>query len=245
MTHNSTTITFIFMPKDKPTRFGIIATVLFCIGFFVFWYGSFLLYRPKKALPINNKFPPPPASISTLIPASSYSPPPDAPPDTRSWGERLRDPVIPDVKDITWQVYMNKEYGFEVKYPDGWEIQKSNVPTSGGVMFEFFNTKLPFGNITKSVFNVYKGHLKNELIRGGTHSWNERIQRYGLVSDATINNINMYIESPQLSSNNGVLLSVFFEKNGFIFSIGETFDATNNQDHKITEYIIKSFHFLK
>ena len=65
-----------------------------------------------RPIPITENTPPvypkpqhQPPIIPPGVSTTTIQQPPVEPVDTRSWGERLRDPVIPDVPGAVWQIY--------------------------------------------------------------------------------------------------------------------------------------------
>lgn len=226
--------------------------ILFAVLFLMFWKvggvipaWDFLIARPTPSWVAQYPTPVLPLPVGAM-PSTIISPtPPSEPVDARSWGERLNDTNLPNLGDIKVKTYTNTEYGFSLKYPEGWKIKEYDVQTSGGVAFEFlapspFHAGKYYGPL---ILNIYKGKLKDELIRAGYLT--ERIKTYGFIPDVKINNIDMYIENPEVSSSSGVPLFIFFEKNNFIFFVHEISGEVNPEDHKFTEYIIKTFRFLK
>jgi len=47
-----------------------------------------------------------------------------------------------------WETYTNTKYGFEVKYPDYWEIDSSSWDTEDGIEYSFNYHYIPFLNIS-------------------------------------------------------------------------------------------------
>jgi hypothetical protein len=164
--------------------------------------------------------------------------------DMRScWGERFRDKELPKIPGIIWQTYSNKEYGFALKYPVGWRIEKSNVPMSGGVVFTFCIEQYKPKECRALSLNIYKGKLKGELIRTDSE-WADRIKEYGLVPDANLDSVNVFIRYPEQNSEE-TLLELWFEENRSIYVFDEARGVSSNENKKIIEYLIKSIRFLK
>ncbi len=167
------------------------------------------------------------------------------PTDTRSWGERFKDPAIPEVTGVEWQTYTNKEYGFEMEYPMGMEIETGGNSQDGSAYIYFdpsphrpFNTFLAITVSSKSLrerfqedlYVVYRRKLEN------------------MTPDATINGLGIIIEGPDEdpNSNGSNALVVYLEKYGHSYHFVEVHhESDNERDMQIIERMIKTFHFLK
>jgi len=215
----------------------------------VFWY----IYTKPTAItgyihPSDNE------PFPSNIPSGTWQPvsptPPAEPIDTRSWGERFRDPAIPDVPGITWQTYTNKEYGFEMEYPKGTRVEIMKDFKNTGVVWLYFNfyndmsgmrAPITFGGIM-SIRRGTLDTLRNELMRSAY--WVNRINTRGFIPDATRNGIDMFIETADEPSGHNVP-SVNIVGGGYVYQLSESYESQSEETDKITEHIIKTFRFLK
>ena len=194
----------------------------------------------------------PPQPFPTLptpfMPTTTPTQPPpqtQAPADTRSWGERFRDKTIPEVKGVTWQTYTNKEYGFEMEYPKGMEIEtgKSSQAESSYIHFDLplrrpYNAFMTIVIYPKSLREIFQGDLYVVY----------RHKLENMTPDAIINELGIVIsgadENPDSNGSNA--LAVYLEKYGHSYYLGESgHDFNDTQDYKIVEHMIKTLHFLK
>ena len=192
----------------------------------------FLTQNPTPNLP--SPFAPP----TTPYPSTSPTPIPD----TRTWGERFRDKTIPEIPGITWQIYTNEKYGFEMEYPDVWMMDKDRN-TRAINSFHFYHKNAgPF----PSAFglSIYRGTLREFLSRNSS-SFKERFDEHGVIPDATINGIDIFMFNGGNGASNEVILSMHLEKDGFIYSFGGSYEAHGESGNNIVEHIIKTFHFVK
>ena len=135
----------LLMPKKLSFNIIITLAALLFVGLFA--YVSAQLYYPPIA---QSKFPVPvpvprPSPMPTTTPQVLSTAAPQASVDTRSWGERFRDPTIPQVTGVAWQTYTNKEYGFQLQYPKGWDVEFLGNKEYRAIFFNepFFSTSPP------------------------------------------------------------------------------------------------------
>jgi len=79
--------------------------------------------------------------------------------------ENIEELNVEDIDTSNWKIYRNEEFGFEVKYPDGWEI------TPGS---ESENEKVwSIGFREKDKYYPYEGSLEDIAIRIGVQRGDE------------------------------------------------------------------------
>lgn len=231
---------------QKSFLFIIFITIAIGIGY-VGWstWKESLARRQGQDISVTTL---PPAPQPIHVPTTTLQPPGESqkPIDTRSWGERFMDKTIPEVEGVTWQTYTNTEYGFEMEYPKGWGVEKEDVKTLRGMFFEFYRqsqTHPDYPIASMLGLGIYKGRLQEELQRDGY--WARRIEKYGLVSDANINGVDVYIYASELSDPQQIDLELSFEKNDFRYRFTQPMGTKSYENDKIIEHMIKTFHFLK
>lgn len=240
------------MNKTAPILIILICTVLLGVG--MVWYAQ---TRPKSITeyvpPVGSE--PFPQPVRSDVPTTSpiqQSETSDAPADPRSWGERMRDPTVPDVPGVIWQTYINKKYGFEIEYPKGWYIETqtngeegfSSVDTLFGMQFS------PSKDFYYNTFFYLQIRIKGLLqsIRENNNPENDLYARFHgspIVPDAMINGLGVIIDRPDLEPE-GMSLWIFFEKSGYTYILNQHepgFDYQRNS--RIAEHMVKTFRFLK
>ena len=108
------------MLANTKTKIIIISLAFLIVGVLIFSGSGLIMLTARPAPSSDTPYPSinlPPSGAPSVSPYVSMSPTPI--PDTRTWGERLRDKTIPQVPGVTWQTYTNTEYGFEMEYPKG------------------------------------------------------------------------------------------------------------------------------
>ena len=186
---------------------------------------------------------------SPFIPMITSSPVPEVSSmDTRSWGERFRNPTIPEVPGITWQTYTNKEFGFEMEYSKGMEIGEGKSSQAGSPYIYHIDFFLPSRHPFSSFMSIgVSPKSLREIFQEDLY----RVYRHKLenmIPDATTNGLGIFTansnQSPDSNGSNALVL--YFEKYGNSYMLDEPGNAFNNaQDYKIIEHMIKSLHFLK
>ena len=132
-----------------------------------------------------------------------------------------------------------------MEYPVGWGIKETNVSVSQNanlkLHLDFY--KKPYKKYSGIfIFNVNNGNLHDNFSHRGNY-WTERINK-GLVPDARINGVDVYINIPDIYDTQNDL-DLYFEKNNFVYSFGEVMGAKSYENDEIIEHMIKSLHFLK
>ena len=223
--------------KGKYIIIGIlIVAIVVMVG--VVWHAS---NKPVSFLNTPSPTPDPnPSFSSTPFPISSASESPTPIPDTRTWGERLRDKTIPEVPGIKWQTYTNQKYGFEMEYPEGWAIERRGKNPHAVDSYHFYpkNTN-PYPSIFGLI--IYRGTLR-EFLSKNSSIFKKRFDAQGVIPDTTINGVDLFIEEDGMSSQ--VLFSVNFERDGYTYSFGGSF-GQNEDMRKIMEHALKIFRFVK
>ena len=158
------------------------------------------------------------------------------------------------IDTLTWKTYRNDEYGFEMKYPIGWEsIIKQGVPDTFGkslIRFEFWEEGKNIwpANIRISIYSAPDNlDLSRWII---DHAPTDPTGQNKLVkekSDTTLDAVVAKIaRGSNFDSNERLIIA---QKDGFIFMVG--FDEENPNDpdlvkhSKIYSDILATFKFIK
>jgi hypothetical protein len=224
--------------------FLFLIVITIAIGVGSMWWSTSKEYLARRQGQEISATTPPLALQPTHVPTTTLQPQaePQTSGDTRSWGERFRDKTIPEVEGVTWQTYTDTEYGFEMEYPKGWGVEKEDVKTSGGVAFMFYripNSHDPYSRFLS--LNIYRGKLRDALQRDGY--WSRRIEKNGLVPDAKINGMDVYIYASELHDPQQVDLFLSLERNNFVYHFTQPMGTKSYENDEIIEHMIKSFKF--
>lgn len=165
-----------------------------------------------------------------------------------------------------WKTYRNEEYGFEVKYPEGWVIPKIEKPIGGmriNSAVSFRKTETKEYNSQGFDIRIYKNYKLNEqrftdeisLVTGNIPDSCEK----ELFKDIHIGQGNylakeIYINGGDLCFNEAYYFSV--EKNGYLFNMipmpeGGTgyvgYDGKRETEKSLPEFykILSTFKFIK
>ncbi len=152
------------------------------------------------------------------------------------------------LKDTTsdWPVYRNEKYGFEIKYPKGWNYSESyDEPDLTRISPEFkttyiiFSQRGPFTSNEKEKINyntleVFEGEFKDIA---NSFLISEKDPYYTNLGKIKINNLETIKYIPQDWNAGGRNTLYFFYKKGFtyVFSTYGIFDAE----------MLRSFAFIK
>ena len=218
----------------------VVAFVLVIIVVGAFGYAYSLRYSitqapphvsPTKAMPI------PPTTTLKQVPQSQSI-------DMRTWGERFRDPKIPEVKGVEWQTYVNKEFGFQLEYPRGWEVKQFPVDTNEEIDLEFYVAPYDGGEPYLSL-GTLKGRVDSYVQEGDDSSyWSGQVKENKLVPYFYSNEIGMFLRNPKDSST--MPFFVLFRNDDMSFVFTESLLTIHDEDHRqINEHIVKTFRFLK
>lgn len=221
--------------------FIILITIAIGVGYM--GWSTWKEYMGRRQGQNTSVTTPPPAPQPTQVPSTTPQLPvePQTSVDTRSWGERFRDKTIPEVEGVTWQTYTNTEYGFEMEYPKEWGVNiKNNNPYAVDSFTFYSGNHGPYPPVLS--LDIFHGTLR-EFARQ-ISDLDQRFKNRGMVPDATINGIDVFIRGQNEGSNQDTL-SVSFEKHGYTYSFGESFEWHSENNNKIIEHMIKTFHFLK
>lgn len=238
---------------NRITSMLIILICALLLGAGVFWYAT-------KPIAITGYVPPsggePSLSgLPTTTPQQVRPAPSNAAADTRSWGDRLRDKIITQVPGVIWQTYTNKEYGFEMEYPDVWAIKMSKHPDSFHFFgkdrypdainsFAFYSKKDKSPYSITFVLNIYPQTLR-EFARQSP-DLDRRFKNQDMIPDAMINGIDIFIENGGGDGRSDqTIISAYLEKDGYTYTFGGSFEWQNEYVNKIIEHMIKTFHFLQ
>ena len=158
--------------------------------------------------------------------------------DTQTWSQRLHAPAS-DLPGVRWKTYRNKEYGFEMQYPDDWTYKIENLTykeatTSYSAFLIDFSTQSIESNLYafKLSFAVQKKNKKDyekNLEQKGKSTPKETIY---------INGTDWVLTNPDLEN---VLLGLYTSRQDHIYNFSEGF--LTNDDYKTVIYMIKSFRF--
>lgn len=197
-----------------------------------------------------------PMAITAYVSLSGGKPPipdvltptttPIQPPlDPLPWGTRLGSKEMPHVEGVIWKTYVNKEYGFEMQYPEGWRIDshidnvgRENMEVDRIIFFSFDPPGATYDNLPIALLHTNVGLMKYlEHYYGGLSDGYSGPVKKNII----INNVNWLVEDPDEYHMQGDL---YAEKGDYIYRFGGTSFPTRNE-RNIIEYIVKSFRFLK
>lgn len=90
------------------------------------------------------------------------------------WGLWSRNYISPDRLDLSgWETYENETYGFQIKYPQGWEVAefvRGNVSPAFNVYkktADFDDSKLPFTHFSNATHvSIYPHGIPTEGVSG-------------------------------------------------------------------------------
>lgn len=123
-----------------------------------------------------------------------------------------------------WPTYRNEKYGFEVKYPAGWEIVVSKQTDLENLYFSFTNKGAEIVGL-----GVFKGTIATDVL--------DRIFPRPEVKNLVINGINML----NLSDTD---YDIYFEKDGLVYYFTKSMFA-QEEDNEIIKTVLSTFRFLK
>ncbi len=123
-----------------------------------------------------------------------------------------------------WPIFRNEKYGFEVRYPVGWEINVSKQTDLENLYFSFINKGTEIVDL-----GVFKGTIAADVL--------DRIFPRPEVKNLVINGINML----NLSDTD---YDIYFEKDGLVYYFTKSMFA-QEEDRKNIKTILSTFRFLK
>ncbi|TSC62972.1 MAG: hypothetical protein G01um101448_77 [Parcubacteria group bacterium Gr01-1014_48] len=224
-------------------------TIFITIGGSIGYIGWSLLKEYMGRRQIQNISMPP---LPSIPPTPMTIPQPLGKPqgsvDIRSWGERFRDKTIPEVPGIEWQTYVNKEYGFTMEYPTGFWIERGESSNKEIESYIYINSLkhvnplvYPKGHATLLAISISPKSLP-EFIGESTY-FDERFKKQGMTPDATMHGMDLFIDYSD-SESSRESLRIYFEKYGHSYYFVEV-HFNEDDDKKMIEHMIKTFHFLK
>ncbi len=164
--------------------------------------------------------------------------------DNQSNQEKVEELKVEDIDTSNWKDYCNQEYGFCVKYPEGWEygnIYEDNKSWSIG--FSEKNKQYEYEGGGFDAVEIYISFKENEsLFKKRLKKWQEV---YGVkVSEVYINNIKGYYYT---GFGEGIIIPQIENKNFevSISSIIMTTDEVTKDVRPVLQGMIESFKFTK
>ncbi|TSC78437.1 MAG: Uncharacterized protein G01um101433_244 [Parcubacteria group bacterium Gr01-1014_33] len=128
----------------------------------------------------------------------------------------------------TWKTYRNEKYGFEVRYPESWEIEVSNQREVKGI-FVSFERK----SIEVIALGVFEGTISADIVN--------KISPRPELKKIAVNGIQMF---GLTHSGHQTPYDLYFERNGRVYYFTESF-AGREGDREIIEAIVTTFKFIK
>ncbi len=140
-----------------------------------------------------------------------------------------------DISD--WQTYYNKEYGFEVKYPEGWEFQEYKLGTKSTTVS--FGTPESYrgGHLCGIRFRHKPKDLEKVIALVGNQFFDRKEERKNIKFN-NIDGLLVTISTKELE--NWVSESIYISKNNILFEIG---NYEIKKDGKVKQFY-KSFKFI-
>lgn len=201
---------------------------------------DFLTARPVPSSVTQYPTPGAPHSIPSNLPIISPNHL-----DPLPWGVRLASKEMPHVEGVIWKIYINKEYGFEMQYPERWKIDSyidiyglAKLRVYQIIHFSFTPPDGGYDNLSLTLLR----HRNNGLLEYFKRA--KEIDGYNYPSITKyiiINNVNWLVNNPDAYD---MQSDMYAEKNDYIYEFGGTSFSTRNE-RNIIEYMIKSFHFVQ
>ncbi len=98
------------------------------------------------------------------------------PPESSVAEEPNPTPITEPTDDPNWNLYINKEYGFSVEYPTGWEVEEKKISKAGAPEYVARN-KISFEAVGEGYITIYA--MRTDL---GLMSWSNKF--YELLSSS-------------------------------------------------------------
>jgi hypothetical protein len=194
----------------------LILVVVLIVGIgAVFGLMGYILTVPKSGVVINNKV---------------------EKEDIKKEEEKIQDEIA------DWKTYRNEEYGFEVKYPENWQVDENAIigsPDAEGISFEKpekwgFN----FYNFGKVGDDDYKNL---SILEDSNYDKNKEAINVGGV------NTNLYMVKNPNDVQMGYPVDVTIRKNGNVYNINGFFNNSEDKEEfiKLLKNILSTFKFIE
>lgn len=235
------------MAANQKNKIITISLAFGLLIFLIFWKidGNISGWDMLTARPVPSSFiptPAPPGPMPSNLPITSPNHL-----DPLPWGVRLVSKEMPHVEGVIWKTYTNKEYGFEMQYPERWSIDSNfdnyveyHTGVYQTIFFTFDPPEATYDNVHLTLRRHNNKNLMEYLERYykelGTDNYHGPVKR-----NIVINNINWLVENPDEYEMYGEL---YAEKGDYIYLFPGTSFPTRNE-RNIVEYMIKSFHFIQ
>jgi len=149
-----------------------------------------------------------------------------------------------NIKDMSgWKAYKNKQYGFEIKYPENWVKEK----TKNDYIKFFIPEKVANLGPNELTIRIYQKPDRTSL-----DEWIKKLKEIkseaeiqGKISEIkpyTVNNTDFYLIDLTNFMGGNILANAFIERNNFVIRIEK--DILSQKDRETFKQILSTFRFI-
>jgi len=107
-------------------------------------------------------------------------------------------PTVPSTDEtVGWQTYQNKQYGYQIKYPQGWTVAESD--SSGIIGLRMPNKKLQGGDFEADVFITFETSGIQDIINGtGSQFSYRKVSKEDIIIGKNIPAVKLTVSTPSI-----------------------------------------------